>query len=268
MVDEIYYNKWFKYLSENEENEIEEEVDPESIDLSSFKVQTSLNPKVWDAQDQLRAEIKEKLVRIVHDFLEGLDVELKDVLDITITGSLANYNWSKFSDIDLHVIVDFSKINADEELIEAYLTAKRVNWNKTHDIKIYGHDVEIYLQDAREPHASTGVYSVMNDMWNTKPMQQDPSVDWANVKRKAAGLMDIIDDIGDVYHKYFYEEVIGLVDMMKTKISKLRSCGLETGGEYSVENLAFKVLRRNNYLGKLNNYKLLSYDKLMSLNGG
>ena len=31
------------------------------------------------------------------------------------------------------------------------------------------------------------------DMWNTKTMQQDFSVDWANVKRKDAGLMDIID---------------------------------------------------------------------------
>jgi hypothetical protein len=40
---------------------------------------------------------------------------------------------------------------------------------------------------------------------------------------------------------------------------------LETVGAYSVENLAFKVLRRNDYLEKLSGAKREAYDSLHSL---
>ena len=46
---------------------------------------------------------------------------------------------------------------------------------------------------------------------------------------------------------------------------KMRKTGLETIGAYSVENLAFKVLRRNDYLEKLSNAKRKAYDKMLSL---
>jgi hypothetical protein len=45
----------------------------------------------------------------------------------------------------------------------------------------------------------------------------------------------------------------------------MRSAGLEQGGEYSVENLTFKVLRRSGFIETLINLKTLSYDKMMSL---
>ena len=60
-----------------------------------------------------------------------------------MTGSLANYNWSKFSDIDLHIIVNYEDIDDNSELVKDYVTAKRIVWNDTHDIKIYGFEVEV-----------------------------------------------------------------------------------------------------------------------------
>ena len=57
------------------------------------------------------------------------------------------------------------------------------------------------------------------------------------------------------------------IEKLRDKIRRFRQAGLETGGAYSVENLTFKVLRRNEYLKKLSSLRILSYDHLMSLNG-
>ena len=64
-------------------------------------------------------------------------------------------------------------------------------------------------------------------------------------------------------HKY--EEAEKYAAKIKQKIQKMRKTGLETIGAYSVENLAFKVLRRNDYLEKLSNAKRKAYDKMLSL---
>ena len=40
--------------------------------------------------------------------------------DLRLTGSLANYNWSEYSDVDLHLVVDFEKIDEDIELVKAF----------------------------------------------------------------------------------------------------------------------------------------------------
>jgi hypothetical protein len=41
------------------------------------------------------------------------------------------------------------------------------------------------------------------------------------------------------------------IESLKDKIKKMRESGLETGGEYSTENLAFKLLRRRGELNTL-----------------
>ena len=42
-----------------------------------------------------------------------------------LTGSLANYNWSSFSDVDLHIIVDFSQIDENYELVKGFFDNAR-----------------------------------------------------------------------------------------------------------------------------------------------
>ena len=98
-------------------------------------------------------------MEIAQDFYNSLetDAELKDV---TFTGSLANYNWSKYSDVDLHLIVDYKDVNDDQDLVKDYFNAKKSIWNRNHDIFIDGYEVEVYVQDNNEPHTSSGVYSV------------------------------------------------------------------------------------------------------------
>ena len=140
-----------------------EAADPESVDTSSFKIKEKLNPAVWDEQDQLRPEVSELLRSIAQDFFESLGIDWVRVLDITFTGSLANYNWSQYSDVDLHIIINYDDVDENLQLVDELLKAKRINWNKTHNIKIHDFEVEVYVQDVKEPHASTGVYSVLND---------------------------------------------------------------------------------------------------------
>ncbi len=94
-------------LIENWQKYVQEDVDPDTIDLSSFEIQNDLNQKVWvDNNEKMNPEIVKNLLEIVEDFWQWLEIPWVDILDIVLTGSLANYNWSRFSDIDLHIVVD------------------------------------------------------------------------------------------------------------------------------------------------------------------
>ena len=157
-----------------------------------------LNPEIWVDEDTLEPEIRVKLLDIVADFLQNIGLEGVEYEDITFTGSLANFNWSKYSDIDLHIVVDFSKIDENTELVREFFRGKFGIWNKNHDIMIKGYEVEIYVQDSREPHISTGVYSILNDQWLTKPVREEATIDFDNIKTKASKLMCLIDCAKDL----------------------------------------------------------------------
>jgi hypothetical protein len=124
---------------------IDEAVNPEDIDLSSFKVKDQLNPKIFDKNQKMHPEIKTRLIMIADDFFDTLELPWVDVTDITLTGSLANYNWSKFSDVDLHILIDYNEVDDNESLVSEYLAAKKNIWNEKHDITIKGYDVELYV---------------------------------------------------------------------------------------------------------------------------
>jgi hypothetical protein len=123
----------------------------------------------------------------------------------------------------------------------------------------------MYVQDYLEPHIATGIYSVQNDEWLKKPNKFNPEIDYQCVTTKANCLMDDIDEIQENFDKEDYSKVHKNTVSLKEKIRNMRKSGLEKGGAFSVENLAFKVLRRNGYLKKLNDLKLLSYDKIQSI---
>lgn len=228
------------------------------------EIKEELNTDIWNSDDKLKPEISEKLLRIAEDFYEKLDLSAP-ILDVTFTGSLANYNWSEMSDIDLHIIIDYSDVNEDIELVRKYLMEAKTNWNRNHDINIKGHEVEIYVQNAKEPHHSTGVYSIMNDEWEIKPEPQTFSVSEDAVNQKAEAFMSSVEMIEKLKSEGKFEEVYGESDRLREKLSKYRQSGLETGGEFSVENLVFKALRNNEYLSRLSDLKREAYDEIMTV---
>lgn len=83
--------------------------------INSFSLRETLNPKVWEnpenAKDtKMKPKVRRALLKIAQAFVDSLGDDIK-VDDIILTGSLANYNWSKFSDFDLHVVIDLSLIH-------------------------------------------------------------------------------------------------------------------------------------------------------------
>ena len=248
--------KWQKFLVEGFTINIPE----------TFVPHQELNQDFWNQPgDKLDPEIREQLLRIAQDFIDNSEAAGAPLKDVTFTGSLANYNYSPFSDVDLHVLFDFSDINEDEELVREYFQAAKSVWNFMHDIRMKGYEVEIYGQHSADPHVASGLYSVLNDEWIVKPKPEDPQIDFRDIELKAKALEHQIDDVVDLYREGKYEEAIKRADRLKAKIRKLRQTGLDDVGEYSVENLAFKTLRRNGYLGKLSNAKTDVYDKMMSV---
>ncbi len=250
--------KWNKFLLEAM---IREEIELPSIDIND-----SLNMNVWQTEERVKPEITGRLIRIALDFLDSIGIEHGMVKDITLTGSLANYNWTEFSDIDLHIIAEFREVDDNIKLVKDFFNAKKADWNKTHQIMIKNHEVEIYVQDIREPHISTGVYSLLEDEWLTKPSRQVPKIDYESVKIKAQSIMDQIDRVDNLYSSDNFEASLNVADIIRDKIKRLRRSGLAEKGIYSTENIVFKTLRNNGYIKKIMDLRTNSYDKLMSMN--
>ena len=232
-------------------------------------INDALEPQIWQGE-QLNEAVKQSLVAIAVDFFDDLgldDTTEANIEDITFTGSVANFNWTKKSDIDLHLIVDFSKIDENYDLVREYFSAKTSSWNKMHEIKILGYEVEIYVQDVDEKHISSGVYSIKNDEWIIKPVRKEPEIDAEMVMRKAQSFSDMIERAEDLYDDKKYQEAYEFSIKLAKKIKKFRQSGLEDKGEYSFENLAFKFLRNSGIIKNLFDVRNKSYDKMMSLDG-
>lgn len=225
-----------------------------------------LNPKFWTA-DQLKKQVLINLRSVAQDFYKDLQLDDVEFDDITFTGSLANFNYTKFSDIDLHILVDFKKVDENEDLVKEFFNGKTSNWNNKHKIMIFGHEIELYVQNSREPHHSTGVYSILKEDWIKKPVRQEPEIDLSMVKRKVKSFVDMIERAEDMYDVKKYLDAHSFSLKLIQKIKKFRQSGLEDKGEYSYENLTFKYLRNREHMKRLFDLRNDSYDKEMSLDG-
>jgi predicted nucleotidyltransferase len=233
--------------------------------MKSFKTHKELNPVVWESEEKIKPEIREQLMKIADDLYEGLELDF-EYSDVILTGSLANMNWSQYSDFDLHIVLDFTKVDENVDLVKKYFTEFKVNWNLKHDIRIHGFDVEVYLQEENEAHTSTGIYSLLNDEWNIKPKAFDGEIDEAAVKVKAESLMAQIDAVEENMESLDYEQFSERIGKVWEKIRKGRTEGLtEENGELSTGNIVFKLLRRNGYIEKVVTLKLEAYDKHNSI---
>ena len=203
----------------------------EVLDTSKLiTVNKRLNPKIW-IDGELKPEVTAKLKEIALAFEEFIGIEL-EVVDYTITGSNANYTWNEYSDLDLHLIIPGVPTDEQKELFNA----KKALWGEQHDIRIKGLPVECYVQGQDEPHHSTGVYSIADDQWLVEPKKTKPEVDDAAVTAKKDSL------VHDVQTAMLSNDLDN-IRKVKDKITKMRKAGLERAGEWSTENLVFKLLR-------------------------
>lgn len=230
--------------------------------VKSFHIKDNLNDRVWEDNKKMKPEVREKLLTISQDFYNTTSLNAK-IKDITLTGSLANYNWSsKYSDFDLHIIIDFSEVNEDIGLVKRFSDAAKNLWNKSHDIFVENFEVEVYIQSDDELHKSSGVYSILNDKWNIEPVRVDFVPDEIDIREKAKGVMMLIDDLESKIDNYDYDEYKKQIKKVWAKIKRYRKSGLESeSGEFSTQNLVFKLLRRNKYIEKIIDLRKKSYEK-------
>ena len=233
--------------------------------IKSFKSKDTLSNQIFEGDKgkfMMRDDIKTALLKIGDDFIESLGVEFF-IHDIVLTGSLANYNWSNFSDVDLHIVIDYKESKYNSEILKEFFDAKKNIWNEKHNIVIKGYDVELYVQDVNEEHVSSGVYSILHDKWIIEPEQKNPNIDDRMILQKGEEYMKKIDNIIGKGVKGV--DVLNDIENIRTKIKSFRQSGLDSGGEYSYENLTFKLLRRNGYIGKLLKLKITLTDKKLSV---
>ena len=234
--------------------------------ISSFSVKKTLNPKVWENYRDpnkaiMHTKVRKALMKIAEEFIDYLGEDVF-VEDIVLTGSLANFNWSEFSDFDLHVHIDLQQYEEEGPLYKELYNLKKTLFNERHDIKIYGYDVELYAQDTEEAHYSSGVYSVMNNEWINKPKKLKFEIDKKLLNQKIQCWTEKIDNAVETKS---IEDNIEVLENLKDKLKEYRQSGLEKEGELSYENLVFKFLRRSGHIEKLFNSTHKALDKKLSI---
>ena len=228
----------------------------------------TLHPQFWD-EFEFKEDVLKPILKIVDDFVkDDAHISPEMVEDVQLTGSLANYNYSEYSDLDVHILLDFADINKDEEIVKRALDGKRFIWNLRHDIKFNGHEVELYFQDIHEPHVASGLFSLSGNRWIKKPKYEKPEVDHEDVIKKAESFKREFDLLDDALDNISDEKEFSLINKrakkLKEKIMRMRKEGLAGKGEFSVENLAFKTLRNDQTIARLNDLIIKSYDLMYS----
>jgi len=216
-----------------------------------------LNPDIWQGF-VMRPEVRQHLTDIADTFITYLEIPDFHYSDVILAGSMANYNYTEYSDLDLHVITDYADLGADD-LAEAFYRAKKQIWNDGHDITIRGHEVELYVEDTADPVTSGGVYSVQDDQWLRKPDHTLPDIADRAINRKVQSLIKNIDRV--ISDGMDPAELHRVIDRLR----KMRRSGLHKGGEYSVENLSFKILRNQGYIDQLHQAYRKRQDQSLSL---
>jgi predicted nucleotidyltransferase len=227
------------------------------LNMRSFLPHDELSKKIWKDDENMRPDVQKALENIANEFLDYLKIDV-DVEDVTFTGSYANYNYTPYSDIDLHIVIDFDKISNDEDLVEGFMNAKKSYWNDRYDITVNGIEVEIYPQDSSEEHVSSGVYSIDQEKWIVKPekFQKEPNLKSANkkfqmLKREISSAIE--------------SEDLKSVERLLKKLRNMRKSALNKSGEMSVENIAYKMLRSEDLIQKLYDSKFSLYGDSISL---
>lgn len=238
-----------KYWSKNNISDVlKEVVEPEDVNTSSIQMHDTLCPLIWDDGENLKTEVRKVLLLNAKRFIEFSDVENLKFDNIVLMGSMANYNYNENSDLDVHIVLDFNQISENKEFVGEYFKLKKQLWTDKLSIQVKGHDVEMYFQDSNEKYHSSGVFSLIKNEWIRKPLKKIVNIDTVDIQLKSADIMNAIDDLKSNKNN---ENFLKKYKALKDKIKKYRQTGLDKTGEFSVENLVFKVLRNSGYLTKL-----------------
>jgi hypothetical protein len=224
----------------------------------TLQYHSELNPKFW-VNIFLKEEVRKKLLEIAKEWLKFAEIPNSAVKDIVFTGGNANYNYTDDSDIDVHIILDKSKIPncSDEE----YFKDKKLIWSLTHDISVYGAEVEVYAQlgEVNIP-KNQGVYSLKTGKWVVKPENLELDFEHDDLLKKK-----IDDAIYQIDHALENTTDTKAAEKLLEKFQKLRKHAIAKSGEFTQGNLIFKELRNRGYIDKIREFILKMTDKRLSI---
>jgi hypothetical protein len=227
----------------------------EGIVDEAVQFHRELNPLLWNS-GMLKPQVRYKLLQIAKHFIEFIDIPQLNLKDITISGSNAAFSYTPQSDIDLHLVVDVP--SEQELLLKPLFDAKKNQYNFNHDIKIKDIDVEVYVQPSSDKHHSLGIYSVLDNRWVSKPVMGTVKINDSDVQAK-------VDNYLNKIMQALVDDDIDNVKAVQQEISKIRKAGLEQGGEFSIENVAYKVLRAKGFIEQLRQHIYKLQDNELSL---
>lgn len=233
-------------------------------EYASLEQHDTLNPSIWREDGTILPEVEAHVKMIMNDFIGFLKINKDAIIDTYITGSNANYLYSRLSDLDCHLMVRFDpdEKNDTGQTQQDVFNVYRNLYNSSHKLSIHGVPIEVYVAPITEhPTSDAGVYALNARKWINKPVHGAPvKYDKKTIEAKVAPLRTAIKGLlgGDSANPEDIKE-------LKSKIWKMRSTGLQAGGETDVSNLAFKALRNTGWLQKLLDLETRVADKGLSL---
>lgn len=209
----------------------------------TLKYHSKLNPKVW-SNKKLDEKFQQHLVDTAYKFAKYSGVDKKRIRDMVLTGSNANYNYTKFSDIDVHIITDMTGLNEDA------IYDKKVSWTKAHKMEHNGYPLEFYIHDQKQSLPDDqGQYSILQSIWIADPKKIPHA---REILKNPATLTKVQHYIKIVQDLLKGKDNDDDITDFKMKMWKGRTAGLHHGGEFSVENIIYKDLRNRGLIDKLN----------------
>jgi predicted nucleotidyltransferase len=217
----------------------------------------TLNPNIWNNDKTIQPDVRDALLKVAQDFYEETELSAP-IEDVYMLGSAANYNWGPTSDVDLHILINFDKLGLEHDLVKKMVDSIKANWNKNHDIRIHGHRVELYIQDIKETNRALGIYSILNNKWIKVPQKLNLNLDKNVIQQKYT------DMVVQIKNAIKSNNLTDLKRVLKS-VYDMREAGLSKGGEFSVENIVFKLLRTRNHVDNLKTAVNKVYDTQNSL---
>lgn len=217
----------------------------------------TLNPNIWNNDKTIQPDVRDALLKVAQDFYEETELSAP-IEDVYMLGSAANYNWGPTSDVDIHILINFDKLGLEHDLVKKMVDSIKANWNKNHDIRIHGHRVELYIQDIKETNRALGIYSILNNKWIKVPQKLNLNLDKNVIQQKYT------DMVVQIKNAIKSNNLTDLKRVLKS-VYDMREAGLSKGGEFSVENIVFKLLRTRNHVDNLKTAVNKVYDAQNSL---
>lgn len=208
----------------------------------NFNYHETLNPKIW-ANNKLIPEVRTRVLDIAQEFISGFEIPFS-LVDIHIVGSQASYNYTDYSDLDVHLITNFETMNASPEMCQVVFNSLKAKFNADYDITIKGIDVELYVEDIKSTVLSNGIYSVLSDSWIKFP-QKLTTVLPANIDTNKYDYL--VSSANKAIESRDSEAISNIID----DIYLIRKISLDTEGEFGQGNFLFKQLRNDGVLDSL-----------------